>query len=171
MKFWKHTLITACTFIGIASTVLYTACEKDSCTDLTCKNGGSCADGFCRCPTGFEGAQCESRTVDRFIGTYYGNSRCNSLPSLVDTVVVFLKSMPNTVGLVKKSNITDTIYGTASGNNIEIPDQTGPNSSRSVNAVIDGNANKLTLYDQQVYDIANNKQNVCNFIGFTQTQP
>ncbi|PZF71001.1 hypothetical protein [Taibaiella soli] len=171
MKFWKHTLITACSFVGIASTVLYTACEKDSCTDLTCKNGGSCADGFCRCPTGFEGAQCETRTVDRFTGTYYGNSRCNALPSLVDTVVVFLKTMPNTVGLVKMSNITDTLYGTVADNDITFPAQTGNNTARYVNAVIDGNAKKITVYDQQIYDVAANKQNVCNFIGFTQTQP
>jgi len=59
MKLLKYTLLPALFFIGIASSVLYTSCEKDYCTLLKCKNGGSCAEGFCRCKSGYEGTECE----------------------------------------------------------------------------------------------------------------
>src|SRR5438046_575325 len=101
MKFWKHTLLSAVAFIGIATTVLYTACEKDSCTDLKCKNGGACAEGFCRCVTGFEGAECELKIANRFIGTYYGYTHCNSDPSILDTLEVYIKNEPDIVEMYR----------------------------------------------------------------------
>lgn len=164
MKFWKHTLITAFAFVGISSTVLYTACEKDSCTDLTCKNGGSCADGYCRCPTGFEGSECETKTVDRFIGEYVGITRCDNLPGLVDTLDVILHSMPNSVGLVKRSNVTDTILGIANGNTITVQDNIGDNTARYISVVLDG-TRKITLYDQKVTNAAQQQKSVCTFVG------
>ncbi|XZF15277.1 calcium-binding EGF-like domain-containing protein [Chitinophagaceae bacterium MMS25-I14] len=163
MKFWKYTLITAFSFIGIASTVLYTACEKDSCTDLKCKNGGSCADGYCRCPTGYEGAECETMVTDRFVGRYYGTTRCDQLPGLVDTLDVFVKSAPLTLGMVRHGNITDTIYGTADGNAVDVAAYSQNNQAKYVQATVA--LKKFTLYVQNISDVAGNKQSVCTFVG------
>src|SRR4051812_8962853 len=111
MKFWKHTLLSAVAFLGIASTVLYTSCEKGSCTDLRCKNGGSCAEGFCRCPTGYEGAECEIKTTSRFVGIYYGYTHCDQDPSLLDTMEVYMKSEPNVLEYYRYGNHADVFQG------------------------------------------------------------
>ncbi len=164
MKLFKHTLITACAFVGIASSVLYTACEKDACTDLQCKNGGSCADGYCRCPSGYEGASCETRIVDRFIGSYIGTTRCNELPPLTDTLDVFFSQAPTTVGMVYRSKPTDTTYGTCSDKQIVVPAKEGNNQKRTYNIVL-SDTKKLTYWDQNIYDVKGKKQNVCTFVG------
>src|ERR1044072_8728888 len=95
MKLWKNTLITAFAFIGISSTVLYTACVKDACADLKCQNNGTCTDGFCHCPTGYEGTECELLSTDRFQGVWVGTSVINTkpvdvIPTLYDTVSIFV---------------------------------------------------------------------------------
>lgn len=38
------------------------ACKKtDKCEGKACANGGTCQEGVCVCPTGFEGANCETK--------------------------------------------------------------------------------------------------------------
>ena len=163
MKFWKHTFITAIAFVGISSSVLYTACEKDSCTELRCKNGGSCAEGFCRCRTGFEGAECEIKSADRFVGRFYGNSRCNGNPNVSDTVDIWIRQEPNLVNIVRRSAFNDTLVGTVSGTTVNIPDIYENNVSRYASAVID--LKKLTLYVEQSGNVAGGVKTVCTFIG------
>ena len=34
------------------------ACKKDPCKGIVCKNGGTCANGDCNCPTGYTGSDC-----------------------------------------------------------------------------------------------------------------
>jgi hypothetical protein len=164
MKFWKQTLITAFAFLGIASTVLYTACTKDSCSDLQCQNGGSCTAGFCHCQTGYEGAECETRSVDRYLGTYYGIITCDSIPGELDTVNVLLGNNLTTVGIVDHKNVTDTIYGTivATPNNysISIPTQSSGTYKR---------AETITLVDStlttSVTTVNGNVSSTCTFKG------
>jgi hypothetical protein len=121
MKLWKNTLISAMAFMGISSTVLYTSCEQDSCLDLVCKNGGSCADGFCRCQTGFEGTECEIKAGTKFIGRFIGNVKCNELPPLTDTVDIWMSQEPNQLKMVQYSRKFDTVSGTALGQAMIIP--------------------------------------------------
>lgn len=167
MKFWKYTLITALAFIGVSFTVLYSSCVKDSCTDLKCKNGGSCADGFCRCPTGYEGAECEIKVTARFVGSYYGNVRCDMLPGLVDTLDIFLKSEPVTLSVVRRKNPSDTLSGTAAGNTITIADFNGNNTIKYANAVLDPlNSKKVTFYWEYVSDVNQGTKTTCSFVGF-----
>jgi hypothetical protein len=39
--------------------IILNACESDPCENVVCQNGGTCVDGTCDCPTGFEGKFCE----------------------------------------------------------------------------------------------------------------
>jgi hypothetical protein len=179
MKFWKHTFVAAVAFIGIGSTVLYTSCEKDSCLDLKCLNGGACTDGFCRCPSEYEGPVCGERIVDKFPGAYYGETRCvadtTEFPAIIDTIEVFLKDSV-TLTLVQHSRISDTFYGKAGTKDtqigvtesfITIPDDSfSTNYIRKVTVKLDEGKKRLTVYTQNINRTNPADKTDCNFLGF-----
>jgi len=76
MKFWKIRILTTLLFFGVIAIFLYSSCEKNVCDNVTCFNGGSCNAGTCRCPVGYEGSQCQTLSVARFVGTYWGTRQC-----------------------------------------------------------------------------------------------
>ena len=117
MKLWKHTLISAVAFLGISSTVLYTSCNDDSCLKLNCRNGGTCADNLCKCPSGYEGTQCENKIADRYIGGYVGITKVNEEPPMTDSARIFLVKYPATVNPNNVIILSDPNYG---GRNITI---------------------------------------------------
>lgn len=88
MKFWRYSLVTIFAFFGIASTVLFTSCEQDSCLELKCRNGGTCAEGYCRCIDGYEGTECEIPVYYKFLGFYDGVFQYDGLPSFRDSAMV-----------------------------------------------------------------------------------
>lgn len=103
MKNWKVSLITILSFFAISSMVLFSSCEQDPCTELNCINGGNCTDGYCNCPAGFEGTECDIPAADRFLGEYYGTVKCSTsqggIPAYGDTARVTLVEGPNRVRL------------------------------------------------------------------------
>lgn len=67
-------------FLGIVFllSLMCFACEEDPCAGVSCTNGGTCVEGVgtCDCLPGFEGENCETNTILKFIGSYsadYGN--------------------------------------------------------------------------------------------------
>lgn len=46
------------------------------CENVYCLNGGSCLDGRCICPDGYEGESCEIKWNERFIGDYHAYDDC-----------------------------------------------------------------------------------------------
>jgi len=58
---------------------LVLSCERGSCENITCLNGGTCRNGRCQCPVGFEGVRCETKWTDRWIGTYTVDDRCRQV--------------------------------------------------------------------------------------------
>lgn len=62
----------------------------DPCKDVDCKNGGTCDDGNCECPTGTEGSMCETVWRDGILGTYNCKKKCNG--SDQDDQVIVLKA-------------------------------------------------------------------------------
>lgn len=165
MKLWKHTLITAVAFFGIAGTVLYSSCEKDTCDGLQCKNGGSCAEGFCRCPVGFEGTECETMAGTKFVGMFVGNYTCPATSPLKDTVTIWFEAEPNRMKLVQTSRVHDTLVGTASKDELLFEEQTSGNYRRYTKATMQDK--KLTIFLEEVQDVNNPAtKKTCNFIGF-----
>lgn len=48
----------------------FSSCETEKCKTITCAHGGTCNDGVCACPTGYEGPQCETINRNRFLGIW-----------------------------------------------------------------------------------------------------
>lgn len=171
MKIWKTTLIAAFAFFGITSTVLYTSCERDACLDLKCRNGGSCAEGFCRCKTGYEGAECEISAADKFLGRYIGERTCTGSP-LSDTIEIFLDQYPDKVKMVQYSRIADTLSGTVKeydtdGYAISFSEYSRDNYRRYSTGKLFLDQRKLSVYNEFTEDITvSTGKEVCNFLGF-----
>ena len=166
MKFWKTTLLSICSFLAISGTVLIASCEKDACTELKCKNGSACTEGFCRCQTGFEGSECESKTVNRFIGTYIGFNHCNEDPAVLDTLDVVFFANPNVVEFgLRNNNSGERIRGTVDGYTINVQDDPSGSGVRKVHAVIDHD--KITMFLERDFNIEQNPgaKSVCTFVG------
>lgn len=166
MKFWKLTLLTVCGFFAISATVFISSCEKDACTELKCKNGSACTEGFCRCQTGYEGAECEFKTANRFLGIYYGYNHCDDLPAMLDTADVYLVANPNIVEFrLRRNNNQDMFRGTAEGYVLNIKDTTFGTASRKASAVVDHN--QITIMVERNFNV--NEQpgakSVCTFVG------
>jgi len=64
-------------------TTFYRPCEN-----VYCLNGGSCLDGKCLCPDGYEGETCESKWNQRFIGNYNAYDDCYTGPGDFYSVVI-----------------------------------------------------------------------------------
>ncbi len=112
MKFLKRYILPLFFLAGILITVFYSSCEKDPCTDQHCQHGGSCGNGICTCPVGYDGAQCENWTQGRFIGVYAGFTTCNNGAAIIDTAFVLPDFGGNlNVKFVLHSDPLDTLHG------------------------------------------------------------
>jgi hypothetical protein len=139
MKFWKYTLIAATAILSISSTMFYASCTKDSCQNLKCENGGTCAADFCNCPSGYDGAVCENKITDRYIGTYAGGVLpLNGQPYKIDTVDVYVSAEPMTLSAVRRKSSSNVYTGLlqSQSNTVVIPDVVTDSYKRVVNLSI-----------------------------------
>lgn len=164
MKNWKSILITFCCFFTIAGMVFFSACVKDPCLDLTCQNGGSCSDGFCQCPTGFEGAECDITAASRFVGTWKGADRCNNFPLNPSTVTISVVKEPNEIELKMGAGgtILTGFRGTAA--TPETHFNTYEDNDVIIHAYITVDGPLLQLYLQTISKTTGARQN-CYFAG------
>ncbi|MBS1772146.1 MAG: calcium-binding EGF-like domain-containing protein [Bacteroidetes bacterium] len=156
MKFWRHSLLAAIAFIGISLTVVNSSCTEDECTMLKCRNNGTCVDGYCKCPTGWEGTQCESMASDRFKGRYTGTTEINEAPPAIDSAVIFplitdsvyigtvnnikvYRPVPSAskIGFIRFSRPDDTLMGTISSTDGKVVINDGKYGGRTVTIIID----------------------------------
>lgn len=164
MKNWKSLLVTVFSFFAVASMVVLNSCVKDPCTELSCQNGGSCSDGFCQCPTGFEGAECEITTASRFVGKWAGNTRCDNFPLQVDTVTIDLKSEPNEITVRLGAGNTSVLSFSGPAETPETHLQTYVDDHVEVHIYIRVDGGYLQLYIQSLDKDINLRQN-CYFSG------
>jgi hypothetical protein len=158
------------TFFGA---VLFFACEKDPCTNQTCLHGGSCGNGVCTCPVGWDGPVCQYRTVQRFLGTFAGSEYCNNGAPVIDSVFVLPDTAvsPLNVKVVLETNKYDTLRGSVNYSStvatITIPIETRTNFYEIYTATLQS-GNKLTLNtysDDKTNPNAEVIEN-CTFVGF-----
>ncbi|MCW3121844.1 MAG: hypothetical protein JWQ38_1336 [Flavipsychrobacter sp.] len=87
MRFLKQNLLAA-VISAIFMTFLLSSCERNVCDNVTCQHGGSCNNGLCVCPTGYEGPQCQTLSSSRYLGRYAGYITCDNLADVYDTVTI-----------------------------------------------------------------------------------
>ncbi|MBX9449837.1 MAG: hypothetical protein KL787_09010 [Taibaiella sp.] len=85
------------TIFSAVITLSLSSCIHDSCVDLVCQQGAPCIDDHCQCPVGYEGAECEIMSNERFRGLWVGTSKCEGFPQTVDTVEFFTYCNPDRV--------------------------------------------------------------------------
>jgi hypothetical protein len=158
MKFWKHSLITVFAFLAIASTVFINACISDSCQRLICRNKGTCVDGFCKCPSGYEGARCETSVVVKFTGYYYGFTKCDMNPPVIDSAYVFAVGTPTGIAGHIFTSSGDTVRGEVIGSTL-VSDQTSSGGNLANIKIENG---KLNFYIQKNI---NGETQICTFQG------
>lgn len=167
MKNWKVSLITILCFFAVSSLVLFSSCEQDPCLELDCKNGGTCSDGYCKCPIGFEGAECEVPASERFVGTYAGVVKCKTnrgdVPSFTDTAVITLLESPNQVKLdVGLGNTSVSFIGEAT--TPETKFTTLIEGNITVHAYVTVDADLIYIYLESSDENINYRQ-TCRFQG------
>ena len=173
MKFWKQYLFTATILFAIIGLCVFYSCEKDPCTDQSCQHGGSCGNGVCTCPVGYDGPSCEYKTVNRFLGAFAGTTVCNDGAGIIDTAFVVADTAvsPLTVKFVMHTNRHDTLIGTVGLNqsawSITIPIETATKYYKIYTVTLQSN-NKLTV---NTYSDNTQNPNIevienCNFVGW-----
>ena len=181
MKFWKTTLLTTILFFSLSVTILYTACEKDPCNNVTCYNGGSCSSGTCRCPTGYENTQCQSKAVTRYLGKYGGFLTCNNGAQIIDSAFIYADSTNSTtindVWVVWKRGTSPvvlhgSVYFNESVYSIVIPNIVATNYLKIHTITLQnsglGMNNKLSIqsYEKSTATPGDTIINQCSFLGF-----
>ncbi len=125
MKKIKNIALSALLTIGAFGAVTYTSCTKDQCKDVVCANSGTCLNGICSCPSGFEGNLCQTLSVTKFVKVWNATDVINGT-NLVYTVAIGSGINP-TSAIISNSFSDDffsnTINATVDGNFITIPDQ------------------------------------------------
>lgn len=138
MKRWKLSVLTLSLSLTVSGLVLFGSCETDPCTQLSCKNGSACTEGYCRCPTGYEGAECETKTSEKFVGIYVGYNHCDDYPALNDTLEVYQVAEPNVLEFhLRHNNGQELFRGVANGNRIVVPDEEINGYTRKAQVVLD----------------------------------
>jgi hypothetical protein len=64
--------------ITIVSAVVYSCKKKDPCEGVTCPANKVCSSGTCTCPFGYEGANCDTVSAEKFIGSYRVTENCQN---------------------------------------------------------------------------------------------
>ncbi len=70
MKYTKTIILAALYALIAFSLIIYSSCEKPSCSGVICENKGSCSDNVCTCPVGYSGKNCELSTIAFKNNTY-----------------------------------------------------------------------------------------------------
>lgn len=114
-------VITALGILSLFVSVIYiSSCTRTpgefpySCSGVVCQNGGKCDSGKCVCPVGFEGTNCATGTVDKFIGnwrvtqTVLGSDSANLVNTQTTYTMRLMRTATNTTFFLYNFNDNPT---------------------------------------------------------------
>jgi hypothetical protein len=96
--------------VFLFSVVYISSCTKPlqefpySCNGIVCQNGGACDSAKCVCPVGYEGKNCETKTVDKYFGFWKVKSKIIGTDSAKD------KNKETTYTIELKATATPTTF-------------------------------------------------------------
>lgn len=135
-----------------AFTAQFSSCVHDACVarNVTCKNNGTCRDGDCICPSGYEGDSCQFRVNQKFAG-YYKVIRTGFINDTVpddndDTICI--RSNNDKFGITFfsiRDSIVNVYTGTVNDNFINVPEQTILFTTTAGSGSLNGEVVTLTL--------------------------
>jgi len=100
------------------------SCSKNKCKTITCANGGVCNSGICTCATGYEGANCETLSRDKFFGNWSVFEPAGiSDAGQFDLSIVESGNQANTLSIINMHNLLPPVSAYVIGDNIFIPNQ------------------------------------------------
>lgn len=134
MKNLKTILLASVLTLGAFTATVFNSCNPDACKDIVCANGGTCTDGTCACPSGFEGTLCETQSLSKFLSSNntaanynfsdQGGTSCGNYTGVFTTT----RSAADTTRLILTNfggfGATTSVYATVNGNSMTIPSQT-----------------------------------------------
>lgn len=133
MKNLKSILVASFLTVGAFTGTLFTACNPDACKDVVCANGGTCTDGTCNCPSGYEGTLCDVQSLSKFLGSNNTNASYSFADNGGTTCgnytgsFTMARSNADTTRLILTNfggfGTTTSVYATVNGNAITIPSQ------------------------------------------------
>jgi hypothetical protein len=133
MKNLKSILLSSVLTLGIFGATTFVSCNPDACKDVVCNNGGTCNDGDCVCASGFEGTNCETQSLSKFLGSNNtsvnynfsdnGGTTCGNYTGTFTAT----RSAADTTRLILTNfggfGLTTSVYATVDKNTLTIPSQ------------------------------------------------
>lgn len=120
--------------ILVATVLMMTGSCTDPCKDTTCLNGGTCIDGSCDCPTGYQGDSCKYETRSFFYGTYNVHATCSATG--INNYTCNISEVSGDLFKVRIANFANSfsnyVTATINGNLINIASQSPDNDGRIV---------------------------------------
>ena len=122
-------MTTRITLLLLTAFFAITGCQQDPCEAVACQNGGTCQEGVCNCPEGFEGDNCEVFDGLQFLGTYSGNyAGCFDVPA---EHRVIIEQVPGEAAKIRLYNLGDyacpggelVVEAEIASNQVTIPEQ------------------------------------------------
>ncbi|HQW46666.1 MAG: calcium-binding EGF-like domain-containing protein [Bacteroidetes bacterium] len=134
------------------ATTYFSSCVHDACVarNVTCENNGTCRDGDCICPSGYEGDSCQFRVNEKFDGFY----KCIRTGFINDTIpddnddTLHIKANNDKFGITffsVRDSIINVYKGTVNDNFITVPEQTIGNVTLSGSGSLNGKVVTITI--------------------------
>ncbi len=160
----KSILFSIFGFLAVGGMVTLSSCEQDPCAELNCQHDGVCSNGYCQCPEGYEGAECDITSASRFTGTFVGNMRCDKFPIKADTITIELMQEPDSIKLMLGTGNTSVLSMYAKAQTPETHFYTHVDDMISLHAYITVDGHLLSMYMETINNQLNTKQ-ICHFSG------
>ncbi|MCW3121104.1 MAG: hypothetical protein JWQ38_596 [Flavipsychrobacter sp.] len=162
MKSFKQIALGVIIAVSAFGTVLYTSCTKDACKDVVCQNAGTCTDGKCTCPTGYEGTNCETKSRDKFVGTYVGTETCTVG---TDAYSITLAANSDALKLTYTNLYNDNITATCTMTGLNTFSFSGTQGGATFSGTGTLSTNTLTVTYTLSNPTAVPSSNTCTFTG------
>jgi hypothetical protein len=151
MKTLKSIFLASVLTVGAFATTFFTACNPDACKDVICANAGTCTDGTCTCPAGYEGTLCETKSNAKFINAAGWQVTEDGTQSTAASYIINITPNGTVANGIYISNVWDnfvgTVNATVNGSTITIPRQAPDSDGFYVEGTgtLNSNLNPVTI--------------------------